>query len=254
MYSTRNSILVTLLFTTALFGASPAITEKHPAPEGFDRFAVYMAAGRFDPASPHPEVPGCFMTFCDGYYFQERVMNWDPAEIAAADAAAADFFQQRFGLDVETLAAEGRIAYRSFFFDPRTEYRLYHLAGARVPPEGWLVRDGGYLVTVLDPAGIELGGERAGEHAPSGSFLAFGHYNVQTTLPNGKPREEIVIRYQSVTPVAPLADGSVHFRCELIHPDWGSGLAQGVMANVVLPDGRLQLNIRNVLTFPGLGH
>jgi hypothetical protein len=51
-------------------------------------------------------------------------------------------------------------------------------------------------------------------------------------------------------------DGSVYFRCVLrsdSFEDFGGGLAQGISAPKTLPDGRRVANVRNILTFPGLG-
>ncbi len=244
------AFLLTLLMGTLPVAGAPA----PPTPEGFEQFVVYMATGVFDPVSPHPDpdITGCFFMFCDAPYFQEVVMGWDPTEIAVEEAAAKLFFWERFGVDVDELAASGRIDYQPFTIDPRIDYRVYHMAGRRVPAAGWEVRDGGFLVIVTDPEGIVLGGEHAGEHAVAGSSMAFGLYNILTTRPNGRPGEEIVIRYQTPAPGTPVA-GPIGFVCELEHEGWGSGLAQGIQANVPLPDGRLQFNIRNVLTFPGLG-
>jgi hypothetical protein len=50
--------------------------------------------------------------------------------------------------------------------------------------------------------------------------------------------------------------GSGYFRCRLrsdSFDDFGGGLAQGMFADQTLPDGRVVSNIRNILTFPGLG-
>ncbi|HSM54808.1 MAG TPA: hypothetical protein VK879_01535 [Candidatus Sulfomarinibacteraceae bacterium] len=96
---------------------------------------------------------------------------------------------------------------QAFGQDPRTEYRAYKITGYRVPAEGWLVRDGGFIVNI--PAGTTLHGEYRGEDGitlPSDSF-----------------------------------------------EDHGGGLAQGVFKMHTTEDGRQISNIRNVITFPGLG-
>ncbi len=256
MHKGRRLAIYAFFFTlTCLAATSPtAGAPAPPTPEGFDQFAVYMATGVFDPVSPNPdpEITGCAFMYCDGHYFQEVVMGWDAAEIAAEEAAARLFFLERFGIDVDELVVSGRISYFPFTIDPRIEYRVYHLAGHRVPAGGWEVRDGGFLVVVVDPEGIELGGEFAGERAVAGSAMAIGAYNIQTTRPNGRPGEDIVIRYKTPRPSIPV-EGPIGFFCEIENDAWGSGLAQGFLFHIPLPDGRLQFNIRNVLTFPGLG-
>ena len=256
MHTQQRFVTLALWLTLTLFAATSPATGAPvpPTPEGFDQFAVFMATGVFDPTSPNPdpEITGCSFMFCDAPYFQEVVMGWNPTEIAAEEAAARLFFWERFGIDVDDLVASGRINFLPFSIDPRIEYRVYHMAGFRVPAGGWEVRDGGFLVIVVDPEGIELGGEFAGERAMAGSSMAIGAYNILTTRPNGQPGEEIVIRYKTPGPSVPV-DGPIGFVCEIEEEAWGSGLAQGFIFHVPQPDGRLRFNIRNVLTFPGPG-
>ncbi|MEM7355431.1 MAG: hypothetical protein AAF657_31755 [Acidobacteriota bacterium] len=257
MYKPQRLVSSTLLLTlTFIAGTLPvAGAPAPPAPEGFDQFAVYMATGIFDPTSPHPnpEITGCFFMFCDGHYFQEVVMGWNPTEIAEEEADAKLFFWERFGLDIDELVGTGRITYSAFTIDPRIDYRVYHLAGHRIPAGGWEVRDGGFLVVVTDPEGIELGGELAGEHAVAGASFAYGAYNILVPRPEGRPTKEIVIRYKTPRPGTPV-EGPLGFVCDIEHERWGSGLAQGFLNHIPLDDGRLNFNIRNVLTFPGLGY
>jgi hypothetical protein len=92
-------------------------------------------------------------------------------------------------------------------------------------------------------------------HVFQGTAFAFGNYNIRRTLPGGQEIEPIIIHYQSGNPIIPNSDknGGMFFRCELISDEFGHGLAQGVVAPEMLPDGTVHQNIRNVLTFPGLG-
>ncbi|MEM7353787.1 MAG: hypothetical protein AAF657_23510 [Acidobacteriota bacterium] len=237
-----------------LVGASTAQARSpFGAPDGFGQLAIYMANGAFDLNAPHPQVPGCFQSLCDPSYFHEVIMGWTPTEVQAEEAAAKAFFAQRFGVDVESLVAEGRLHFRGAYADPRLGYRLFHLSGQKVQGTGWEVHDGAYLAIVTDPAGLELGGEFDGVHVPAGAYLAFGLYNIHKTLPSGQPAGEILIRFKSLTPIVANADGTVMFRCELEHADWGPGLAQATLWSELLVDGRTQYSIRSILTFPGLG-
>lgn len=241
-------LLVTLCVETPTTYAQSAIGP----PDGFRQVGLYMANGAFDLNEPHPQVPGCFQSFCDPQYFHQAIMGWTPAESLAEDLAAKDFFHQRFGLDVDTLVDEGRISFHSLYADPRVGYRLYSLAREKIPSSGWEIREGAYVVFITDPAGIDLGGEFSGVSVPTGTAFATGIYNIQKTLPNGRPTGEIIIRFKSAAPMYINADGSFLFQCEIEHPEWGSGLAQGISAGRLLADGRTQFNIRNVLTFPDI--
>lgn len=234
--------------------ASPAVAAPPTAtPTPFDEYLVLMQTGVFDFNAPHPTLPGCFQTFCDGQFFHEVIMGRSPAEILTEEEAARDFFRSRFGADVDDPANAGRLFMTSFMMDPRVLYRVYTWGGRNAPPQGWEVRDGGIFVTVTDPAGFLLGGDFAGLHVPVGTLLFFGNYNFLVTHPNGKPREELVLRYRSVAPVVPNPDGLM-IQCELEHPDWGLGLAQVFYTTVPRNDGRTRVNLRNVMTFPGLGN
>lgn len=240
------------LLTALATAASARAASPIGPPDGFDQFLVFLGAGLYDPGEPHPVVPGCFELFCEGQYFQEVIMGRTTAEILAEEAAAKAFFRQRFGIDVDDPANEGRVAFLFYTADPRIDYRVYHMAGELVPSSGWEIRDGGHLWLITDPDGFELGGEFTGVHVPAGAFATFGEYNIQKTLADGTPAGEIVLRFKAKTPILPKADGSLMALCELEHPEWGSGLAQVLMANLPRPDGLLKINLRNVTTFPSI--
>lgn len=91
-------------------------------------------------------------------------------------------------------------------------------------------------------------------HVPAGTSFAFGNYNIVTTKrrPGGAFRE-IIISYRAGSPVIPLFDGSLHFRCELTSEEFGAGLAEGVAVPIPLGNGMIQQDIRNVLTFSDAG-
>ena len=103
------------------------------------------------------------------------------------------------------------------------------------------VRDGGWNVTLTDDMVLhgEYGGKE-GKLVPAGASVVFGNYNILAERPNGQ--DQIVIHYESDTPIFANADGVTPFVCNLIHPQWEQGKARGV----VFPENI----IRNVLTFP----
>jgi hypothetical protein len=123
--------------------------------------------------------------------------------------------------------------------------RLISFRAKGLGPEGWTVRDGGFRADLLD-----------------GTFVVYGDYSIEVTRPgrgHGHGRrapEPIIIHYESVDPIHNHPDGSGYFRCRLrsdSFDDFGGGLAQGMFADQTLSDGRVVSNIRNILTFPGLG-
>ena len=234
--------LVTLLFTYASAQEESAV---QPTPESFDKYLVYMANGVFDPDAEGP----------DGDFWQREIMGRSDAEIAENQAQAEQFFMERFGLDFsQAQLQEGSkeiegATMMSFMLNPNREYRAYTISNEAVPSEGWVVRDGGWRVDFSSDVTVygNWGGTE-GTLVPAGSFVVFGDYNIE--VPDG---ENIVIHYESGSPITPNEDGTMMFICDLSHPEWGEGLAQGVVNPGMTEDGRAHANIRNVLTFPGYG-
>ena len=101
------------LAPTAAVGAAP---DGHPVPVGFNRYLVYVANGVFDPATT-PD-------FLSGDIFQKEVMKRTPKEIAQQEALARQFFEQRFGLNLN----DGSASFGSFTFNPANNYRAYTIA------------------------------------------------------------------------------------------------------------------------------
>jgi hypothetical protein len=225
-------------------------------PAGFDQYLVYMATGTV-PFAPHPnpDITGCGTSlFCDGDYFHEVIMGRDAAEVEAEAERAKTYFAGRFGLDVDALEAAGRMRFFSFFLDPRGEYRAYTIAGRRPPVEGWVIRDGGFVAEVLDPAGVELGGDFANSGlppVPMGGLLVYGNYNILATNKSGKRKREIVIGYRSDMPMVANSWGELVINCQLSLDDFAYGIhggkAQGMGLVNPTPNG-LALSWRNVLT------
>ena len=117
--------------------------------------------------------------------------------------------------------------------------------------------DGGFIVDI--PEGTVLHGRYGGEEGITlhgDAFVVFGEYNIDVTAPGRRnDPDDIIIHYQSASPIVP-GELDLSFRCELSSDsfdDHGGGLAQGISAPVTLDDGTRINNIRNILTFPGLG-
>jgi hypothetical protein len=251
----RLNIPSTLIAMTVLLSTISAQAQKNPPPQPFSKYLVYTAAGVYDPNIPPPQ--GNLAE-----WYQQVVMRWTPAEVAAKQAEADQYFLSTFGIPLGSSVAFG--------VDPRNEYRAYFISDENVPPEGWVVRDGGFMVTTGDDGsgGMILHGTwggPAGRWVPEGTFAVFGFYNIAVTGPGrgrGKDdtdedtpvRAPIIIHYQSAEPIIPNPhQAGVLFQCRLISSDFGMGLAQGISIPHKTADGKTIADIRNILTFPGLG-
>lgn len=235
----------------------PSTCIPPPAPAPFRNFIVYSAQGIYKPlegpfprgCSPDdPTVSGGVCTDVERIFYKS-VMKFTEQEIKAEEAQAREFFMEKFGLDVEGLVGQGRVSFFTWFLDPRQEYTAFVFSGECVPREGYEVRDGGFMVSVIDPDGVELGGEFGGQRLPVGAAMVFGFYNIVVT---GRYAREEVIRFKTLTPIIP-SQGFVVADSQLEHPEWGEGLAQGLNSIQMRGDGEIQATVRNVLTFPPRG-
>jgi hypothetical protein len=236
---------------TVLLSTIGAQAQKNPAPQPFSKYLVYTAAGVYD--ANIPPAQGDLAV-----WYQQSVMGWTPAQVAAKQAEADDYFLSTFGIPSGSSVAFG--------VDPRNEYRAYFISGENVPPEGWVVRDGGFMVAIGDDGsgGMILHGTwggAAGRWVPKGTFVVFGFYNIAVTGPgrgsgndDTAERAPIIIHYQSAEPIIPNPHQvGIFFQCRLSSDDFGAGLAQGISIPHMTADGRTIADIRNILTFPGLG-
>nr|WP_303716652.1 hypothetical protein [Methanoculleus marisnigri] len=264
------AILVVLCI--GLVGCASA-QEGIPTPDGFEKTLVYMGAGKYDP-SVQPEEGN----LTEWYHME--IMNRTDAEIAEEQQAADAYFEEQFGPGLPPAMAFGS--------DPRNEYRAYYVSNESAPPDGWVVRDGGFMVMIPE-GGMNLTGTWGGENGtfvPGGSFLVVGDYNIlmsegnatdnvtgnatdnvtgnatdnmtgnatDNMTGNATAEETMIIHYQSAEPIIPSQelDGAFFFRCTLSSDEFGEGIAQGVSAPQM--EGNVtQANIRNVLTFPAFG-
>ncbi len=206
------------------------------APEGFDKYLVYMAAGSYDPDIEPAE--GNL-----GMWFHKEIMGRSDEEIARIREEADVYFYEQFGPGLPTSMPFG--------VDPREEYRAYVSSAEEVPSEGWVVRDGGFMVMIMEDTILhgEYGGEE-GKPVPAGSMLVYGEYNIDRS-PSGK--DPLIIQYYSASPIImhPHESG-FKFDCIIVSEEFGVGRAQG-LSNPKTVDGMKQANIRTQLTFPAYG-
>jgi hypothetical protein len=227
------SIILTVIAALAVSITGFAVT---PTPQGFDKYIVYMAAGRYN-ADVAPVEGDLSM------WYHKDVMGRSDEEIAEVHAEADAYFEKQFGPNLPSAMP--------FAFDPRDEYRVYVSSGEEVPSEGWVIRDGGFMVMLMEDTVLygEYGGEQ-GKFVPAGSMLVYGDYNIDRT-PSGK--DPMIIHYHSAAPIMmhPYEPG-FKIDCTIISEEFGIGRAQGFSSPLIV-DGMTQVNIRTVLTFPAYG-
>ncbi len=231
----------------------------HPLPEGFTMFVTLMGTGLYDWTSPHPEVPNCFQQLCIGDYFFDEILGFDDAAKQAFHADALAHWQSRFGIDPTDPVWDGRVMAVPFLADPRVNMRAYSMAGFRIPPAGWTVHDGGWILIVIDPDGIELGGEFAGMYVPANTVFSRGKYVIETRPRTGAWQADVVIDYQARAPIPFVPGAPAMGNCEVLGATvggedlgWGPGHGQPSQLIVPMPSGEIKTSYRNVVTF-GIG-
>ena len=226
-------------------GQGPQFT-RATIPQDFEQVLMFIADGEL------PAADGILVFGDDS--FQTDIMGRTPAEIAAVQASAVQFLNDRFG--IPNADNNPDITFLFFTTDERLNYRAYVVGDQKVPREGWEVRDGGYLAVVSNPAGIMLGGDFAGVHVPVNTSMVFGEYNIKRTKQNGQEIEPpIVINYFANTPALPAAGPQFgqNIDCGISSAQFGAGLAQGFAGLTDIGGGNMNANLRNVLTFSDAG-
>jgi len=270
--TTKTRMLENLLAALVAVGVTAALAlpvaadPRQSIPLGYtDDFLVIMASGVVDDnQQPNAPFHTCTGSVCDGEYFHKVVMGRSDAEILALEQDAKAFYLQRFGFDVDAPANVGRIVFKRYTSHPDMNYRVYVQAGERVPAEGWHFYDGGWVVTITDPAGYTLGGEWAGYHANQNALFFFGNYQFLKTNKQGHIVDRQDIFYRAGAPLNVDTGSDASFKCELSLDDQlfstgVHGVAQGIASAYPIGPGALKLAIRNVITFgpssvrPGLG-
>ena len=213
-------------------------------PEGYNAFVVAIGNGVASDYSEFVSTDPAEFERC-----QTEALQRSPRQIRAHRRDALEFFQTRFGVNAEN--AQDDFSLQPFVVLPQNNYRVYAIGGEVVPAKGHVLSDCGYLLTVINPEGVVLGGEFAGMHVPVGSNLVFGDYAIRKELRNGKLRTLHTVSFRASAPLIPLADGTSNFKCELISEEWGEGLAEGFLASSERdPEtGNLKANQRSIWTF-----
>jgi len=245
------------LITAALLAVSfAASAEKSPwrgdpnDPQNKNAPDNLIKAMTFISTRPFNSVDGTF--FLDGLFggngmgFFKNVLGLTDQQIEEKRNSVIAFYAERFGIDVN----DPKVYFTGFQIDPAADYRVIMMTGKdNDPGKGYPILDGGFAVAVIDPAGLDLGGEFVGTHVPAGTmFAAGGTYVIKL----GEHRRDLVINYQSRGPMQPVGTGGV-INCEVFHPVWGKGLGWGYFEFYTLENGQITSQVRNVLTFPGLG-
>lgn len=231
-------------------------------PFGYDNYLTYIANGVWDPNEPNPTIDNCNGGVCFDDVFATDIQGRNPSEEAMVESAAKNFFNWRYGINLDDPDTASEVLFSAWTFDPRLAYRAYVVSGRYTPPWGYEVRDGGYIL--ITNTERTLGGEFAGVVVPAGTILLFGEYNIAVKR-RGKIVREIDISYRSGQPIVPDINGNIAASCDLhrgriLRNNFGDesvarqGLAQIFNGPPLeLPDGRLKANTRNAITFSDIG-
>jgi len=206
-------------------------------------YIVFVANGRFESVDGSILKDG--IVNGDGLNFQKNVMNRTNDEINELRQEAINFFNQRFGIDVETNTS---IIFTGYEMDPRINLKAFTVSGEKVPANGYPVDDGGWAIIITDPAGITLGGSWDGFHIPANSMLLFGEVVINTDS------DIINVHYESDTPFVLDQFNAAQVRFKSENNKFGEGSIGGIARLNMLNSESLllQVDIKNILTAPGI--
>ncbi|MCI0537211.1 MAG: hypothetical protein L0Z50_18500 [Verrucomicrobiales bacterium] len=174
-------LLVALATAAPVKAGNQGVGPGSPTPAGFTKYLVYLGE-----STAAPGEPGLFMDADHVNHFQHVIMQRTPAEVAAEEADAEQFFWQRFGLNFTATEPDANgvqtipgATFQAFVQNEAANYRAYTISGESVPSQGWLVRDGGWIVTLTEDMVLhgDYGGAE-GKSAPAGAVVVFGNYNI----------------------------------------------------------------------------
>jgi hypothetical protein len=231
-----------LLFCATAFATSNGARPGHVATpaEGFVKTALLMGNGIVDPNQ--------LIIFDMSYHTDIRKRSTE--QIAAHRALAIAHFEDTFEIDVAALESQGKVVFSPFILTDDMQYRVFSMSDIWVPSAGFQMADGGWLLMVTDPSGITVNGDTL---IPSGSMSVYGEYFIMAENIAGKSQEPVIVHYQSDRFIITGFYGETPILCDVFHPDWGWGKAQGVA--LMFPEGDgMNANTRNVFTFAGDDH
>jgi hypothetical protein len=186
--------------------------------------------------------------------FFKGKLGMTEAQVQGVYADMAAYMGKKFGLDVNN--PSGFVVY-PLTLDASMNYRCIASSDQEVPSVGWEIRDGNWGVGVTDPDGITLGGEFAGMHAPVNSAIPFGYYHIQTNIREacrtGTQLKAYKVNYRGQCAITPDALGAMHFVCDLISPEWGKGVGQGITYPRFQSQTQAIYNVRQVQTYNATG-
>lgn len=235
----RILLLSLFLFSTPLFATSNGANPGHVAApaEGFIKTALLMANGVIDPSQ---------MMILDMSYHTD-VRKRTPEQIEEHRALAIAHFENTFEINIAELESQGKVMFSPFILPNEMQYRVYSLSDTWVPTTGFEMADGGWALMVTDPNGITVNGDIL---IPAGSMSVYGEYYIMPENIAGKPQPPITVHYQSDRFIVMGFYAEMPILCDVFHPDWGWGKAQGV--SFLIPEnGGMNANTRNVFTFTG---
>ncbi|ACS85233.1 hypothetical protein [Musicola paradisiaca] len=239
------------VFSLALMALNTDAADRLSKPMGFKQVLVFMGTGAIDvtKSEPFPGVTGCLGTLCSSDYFYTHIMGLNDRELAQKREDAIAYFNREFGIDVNALVAQKRIELQVYTGNPDGHYRLYSLAGMALPAEGWLVRDGGFYISVLDNSGIPLAGNHNGETATPLNQMYYGSYNILATSDSYKLRE-IIINYES-NALAVISPDRLRttFNTRTYNKRWGEGQSYVSYEFEQRGSSTVLTNGREVMTF-----
>jgi hypothetical protein len=235
-----------ILMTTALLGAcapsddpTTATTAGDVQAEMTTDYGLFIADGTTDPLAPDYQPMDFDSFFVDHF-------GHGPDEIEAEKQEAKDFFADTYGLDVDQLVADGRATFDEFRMDYDVNYRVRAMPGRYVQPEGWLIDDLALSVTIIDPEGVELGGQYAGMTFGPGIVGVWGYYAFDALHPDGSFDETLTIKYHSDDIPTFSVDGRGLYYCKLYSDEFGTGLARITAIIRQNEDGTTSWDVSNV--------
>ena len=227
---------------------------------------TYVPAPNINPNQP--KIVGTFMAngvvdFNDSSYiaptgedFDRIIMGRDDQGIADRRAQAVEFFKTRFGIDFSNgdTAQDGKIGLFRSYLDPRFNYRAYKLGNKKIPNRGLVIHDSAFVMGVTDMEGAKFFGTWGGEEGKDvefGTIAIDGEYLIQGThiFKQGHPKN-MYLHFTSDLPIPEGFFNDIKFNCRIENVNGKVGVALGRRDDVILNDGRTQVNINTVVQFP----
>ncbi|MFS1523530.1 hypothetical protein ACL7TT_05355 [Microbulbifer sp. 2304DJ12-6] len=257
-------LLATLAVTLYLIGFSPLAfadgipgrNDENPNPPTGGT-ALLMANGIYNPADPSftPPTPDEFDTL---------IMGRSETEKLERKQLAIGYFQARYGIDLTSGSADfGNILLMESVFDPRNNYRAYHLPisardKGKIAKNGRIVYDRQFVMFVgalgLSSTLTGSWGGALGITVPPGTVAVDGDYLVQGSnhFRINHPRN-LYLRFQSVDPIFNAASGDIKFNCVLLNKHGeiiGAAIGRQEFVALDIGNNLFQMAVQNIWQFP----